>query len=620
MPTKRPTRDPAAEVVRLRAELARERRVVAVLREVSVAVGTADGAADFDRILELILARIPDVVDAERATLYLLDEARDELTSRFVSGEEVQTIRVPVGRGIAGAAARLGKTIRVSDAYRDKRFLRDWDEHTGFRTRAILAVPMRDHNGRIVGVVQALNKRGKEKTFSKYDEQTLQALATHAAITIDNYSLYLAEIQKNSELSDVKDQLERKVRELDLLVQLEGAMARSGTLDELVRAALGLAIRTSGASAGALLLPDDPAAATDGSPQTSNGANAATLYFFEPGERRKVRTMVVRPDEGFIGAILANGRAAVAYQPARNGARRLDDALGFSTASAMAAPLEGPEHRLGAIALYHSAASGRTFVDDDLSLLRLIAANVSTALLLNRSRTHQQRAERLSSIGRLLSGVMHDLRSPIAVINGYVQMMSLADDGRVRAEYASHIKRQFTLIEGMQREVLEFARGERTLWVRRVFLQNFLESLSKPLALELSSGPIQLDVQVDDRGAARFDEAKITRAINNLVRNALDAMREQGTGRLGLRVSREQGAIVFSVSDAALGLPDGIRGRLFESFVSSGKKHGTGLGLAIVKRIVEEHHGRVEVQSSPRGTTFRLILPQTEATAAATAP
>ncbi|RYE86601.1 MAG: GAF domain-containing protein, partial [Myxococcales bacterium] len=460
-------------MTRLRAELARERRITAVLREVSVAIGAADGPADFDHILELILARITDVVDAERATLYLLDEARDELTSRFVSGVDVQTIRVPVGRGIAGAAARSGKTIRIKDAYRDKRFLRDWDEHTGFRTRAILAVPMRDHSGRVVGVVQALNKRG-DGAFSKADEELLQALATHAAITIDNYALYLAEIQKNAELSDIKDQLERKVQELDLLVQLEGAMARAGSLEELVRAALSQAIRAAKASAGALLLPDDPAAMADSSPRAGGTpATPATLYFYEPGERRKVRTMLVRPDEGFVGAVFSSGRATVAHQPARNGARKLDEALGFSTSSAMAAALEGPEHRLGSIALYHSAASARLFVDDDLSLLRLIAANVSTSLLLNRSRAQQERAERLSSIGRLLSGVMHDLRSPIAVISGYVQMMSLADDARTRADYAAHIKRQFALIEGMQREVLEFAlhpldEGELALDVGRV--------------------------------------------------------------------------------------------------------------------------------------------------------
>jgi signal transduction histidine kinase len=68
--------------------------------------------------------------------------------------------------------------------------------------------------------------------------------------------------------------------------------------------------------------------------------------------------------------------------------------------------------------------------------------------------------------------------------------------------------------------------------------------------------------------------------------------------------------VVFSVSDSGPGIPTSIRGRLFESFVTSGKKHGTGLGLAIVKQAAEEHGGRVEVESSPHGTTFHLVLPQ----------
>lgn len=94
---------------KLRAELAHERRVSSVLREVGLAIGSV---VNLDQILELILAKITDVVEAERATLYLLDEGRQELVSRVMVGQAVQTIRVPVGQGLAGVAARTGEPVR----------------------------------------------------------------------------------------------------------------------------------------------------------------------------------------------------------------------------------------------------------------------------------------------------------------------------------------------------------------------------------------------------------------------------------------------------------------------------------------------------------------------------
>ena len=79
--------------------------------------------------------------------------------SRIIIGEEARSIELPVGEGIAGHVAKVGKTVRIKDAYRDKRFQREWDEATGYRTRSMLAAPMKNHVGRTIGVIQVLNKR-----------------------------------------------------------------------------------------------------------------------------------------------------------------------------------------------------------------------------------------------------------------------------------------------------------------------------------------------------------------------------------------------------------------------------------------------------------------------------
>jgi signal transduction histidine kinase len=161
----------------------------------------------------------------------------------------------------------------------------------------------------------------------------------------------------------------------------------------------------------------------------------------------------------------------------------------------------------------------------------------------------------------------------------------------------------------MQREVLEFARGERSILVRKVYLTKFFDDMEKQLQREIEGTGVTLEVALEDRGTARFDESKMTRVLHNLARNAVEAMGPRG-GKLTLRVARDGGDLVVSVSDTGKGIPKEIEDKLFQSFVTSGKRGGTGLGLAIVKKIVDEHSGSIKVESSPLGATFILRLPQ----------
>jgi signal transduction histidine kinase len=133
----------------------------------------------------------------------------------------------------------------------------------------------------------------------------------------------------------------------------------------------------------------------------------------------------------------------------------------------------------------------------------------------------------------------------------------------------------------------------------------------KQLEGDLAKRGVELVVDVQERGTARFDEGKLLRVVHNLARNAAEAM-GPGGGKLVIKVTRDKvdRALVVSFSDTGPGIPKDIEHRLFQSFVTSGKKGGTGLGLAIVKKIADEHGGTITVQSSSRGATFKLRLPQ----------
>jgi GAF domain-containing protein len=153
-----------------------------------------NGTLDRDEVLRRLMFLAAQGVDADHATLYLLDEPRRELFSIVALGDEedatLREMRVPLEEGLAGYVARTGETVSVADAYTDPRFSPRVDEETGYRTRTVLTVPLRDPQGRISGVVQALNKR--YGTFSEEDEGYLLALAEHAALALENARLHAA--------------------------------------------------------------------------------------------------------------------------------------------------------------------------------------------------------------------------------------------------------------------------------------------------------------------------------------------------------------------------------------------------------------------------------------------
>ncbi|MHC4981601.1 MAG: PP2C family protein-serine/threonine phosphatase [Planctomycetota bacterium] len=142
-------------------------------------------AVELDELLKLIINHSIELLDAERASLFLYEPSSNELVSRVAvdAGE----IRFPADKGIAGATVRAAKTINVRDAHRDPRFNPEIDRQTGFHTRNILSVPLRDHENKLVGVLQVLNKRSGQ--FTKYDVGLAEALGAQAGVSLQRASL-----------------------------------------------------------------------------------------------------------------------------------------------------------------------------------------------------------------------------------------------------------------------------------------------------------------------------------------------------------------------------------------------------------------------------------------------
>jgi putative nucleotidyltransferase with HDIG domain len=143
---------------------------------------------DLDALLRDMAEATTELLDADRATIFIVDRERNEIWSRVALGTGVGEIRQPVGVGIAGKVAETGDTINIRDAYADPRFNPEPDKRSGYRTRSLLSFPMTGQNGRVIGVFQAVNKRGRV-AFDHDDEETLSSLGASAAIAVENAQL-----------------------------------------------------------------------------------------------------------------------------------------------------------------------------------------------------------------------------------------------------------------------------------------------------------------------------------------------------------------------------------------------------------------------------------------------
>lgn len=139
-----------------------------------------------DKLLLIIMDEVRKALKADRCTVFLLDSDKKELWSKVAHGE--RDIRFPSNLGIAGHVVVTGSVLSIPDSYADPRFNQEIDKKTGYITRNILAFPMRNKLGEIIGVFQVLNKY--EGSFTKQDEQLLDAISAIAATQLENAQLY----------------------------------------------------------------------------------------------------------------------------------------------------------------------------------------------------------------------------------------------------------------------------------------------------------------------------------------------------------------------------------------------------------------------------------------------
>ncbi|MCB1192566.1 MAG: GAF domain-containing protein [Leptospiraceae bacterium] len=163
--------------------------------------------AEMDTIslMTVIVGTVTKVMDADRSSLFLIDKETGELWSLVAQGMSQSVIRLPMGKGIVGYVAQTGITTNIPDAYEDDRFNKSFDLKTGYRTKSILCMAMKNQHSEILGAIQVLNKLDGTE-FSEDDEDLLAAFSSLAGISLENVRAY-------EELEKEKNSLEIKVQE-----------------------------------------------------------------------------------------------------------------------------------------------------------------------------------------------------------------------------------------------------------------------------------------------------------------------------------------------------------------------------------------------------------------------
>ena len=141
-----------------------------------------------DELLQRMVGHMCGALEADRGTIYLVDRGKGEVYSRAAHLPELEEIRLRIGQGVAGWVAETGHVVNVPTTGSEARFYGGVDEQTGYRTQSILAAPMRDRTGHIIGVVQLLNK--KAGAFPEEDAAVLTTYAEQAALALEATTLY----------------------------------------------------------------------------------------------------------------------------------------------------------------------------------------------------------------------------------------------------------------------------------------------------------------------------------------------------------------------------------------------------------------------------------------------
>ncbi len=537
-----------------------------------------------------ILAAIMSAFPADSGSLSLLSAESGRLEICVEQGlpADVGDFALRPGQGVTGWVALHGRPLLVGDVAAEPRYIlarRD--------VRCEMAAPL-IVEGRTIGVVNLDADR-----VAAFDEVALQRLARYA---------------------------EEAGAVLHRLWQLGRLRTNSTQLTTLVE--LGHALVTQ-------LAPEELLSTLTQSGRALFNARLCLLHDFD-STRRELRLhawsaggdlaatglsqqqQTVSSDVSLLVAVIRSGRTTEFQDIDGPGySEAADLPRDASLCSALAAPLILEGEPAGVLSVYYGTP--HRFSDDEKRLFTALASFAAVALQNARlyarvfhTEEVLRKNETLTTLGLLAAEIAHEIRNPLTVIkllHGTLGSDFPGDDPRRRDLQV--ITEKIGQLEEIVSRVLSFARAPSALHSRWA-LAEILDDTLVLLRAKLAQAKVQLNY-VPPARTLMLDgnKGQLQQVVLNLALNSLAAMPQGGGLSVHCTEETRDGTRLVHVelADTGTGIPDAIRPRIFESFLS-GRADGTGLGLAIAQRIVKDHHGDLTLAATgPRGTTMRITLP-----------
>jgi len=559
------------------------RRAEALARATAALTSTLE----LEPLLENVLvAAIQAIPAAEKGSILLRDERTGELRMRALVGytdPRIRQVSFAEREGYSAKAAREGRPLLISDA-RDPAIRYDGEIEEMRAIQSAIVAPLR-YRGRVTGVI-ALDNASRKGAFRQEDLYFLTLFADHAAVAVENAQLFERE--------------RRRSTELEALRQASLRLTSSLELGPVLRAILEIALDlVSGDDAHIFLY--DGERLTFGAALSSDGS-VEPLGWPRPG--------------GLTETVARTGQQLVIPDVNAHPLYR-DWPWGGAI---VGIPLRASDRVVGVMNV--AFQSPHEFDEAELRILGLLADQAAAAIenarlyqdlhqQMTRLREAQARlvqSARLAAIGELAAGVAHELNNPLTSVIGFAEILleEMEADSPHRPDVEkilAEARRAGQIIH----DLLDFA---RQLPPRRV-PTDINEVLRETMALtrtRLERNGIAIQESYSaDLPLVAVDASRMKQVFLNLLQNAAQAMPKGGT--LQIRTERVGQEVAVTFSDTGVGMPPEVLEHLFEPFFTT-KAGGTGLGLPVSLGIVQEHGGRITVESaSGKGSAFTVWLP-----------
>ncbi len=394
-------------------------------------------------------------------------------------------------------------------------------------------------------------------------------------------------------LEDQRLVVESRVDKLHRLIEASRIINSTLDLDKLLGLILDAAAKSIEADRGTLYLVD--AIKQELWSKVLQGSNMV-----------EIRLPVGKGIAGYVAQTGETINIPDAYKDARF-TPDIDKRTGYRTRSVLCMPMKNKDGKIIGVFQLFNKKEG-VFRDEDEQFIDAFSAHASIAIENARLAQEMVQSERLSAVGRMASVIIHDIKNPMGTLRVYAQVMKKKSGNEEAAKLADEMIHQVDRFVNMTQEILDFTRGVSASNFAEVEFSEVMDGVLSFIENDLTKNNIKLIKEAQFKGKVMLDQDKMVRVFYNIASNARDAMPNGGS--LTVSTKQDNGFVRIDFKDSGTGMPEEVKKRIFEPFMTYGKKHGTGLGMAIVKKVIDDHKGKIEIDSEMgKGTTISISLP-----------